>query len=213
MPTKIKLEDGTEVDALTPAEVQAKLNEKEAEVNKVWVDKNTEVQTQLTKLQTEKKDLEAKIAAGGGPQAENFKTLKEAMDKKDADIVALNKKIDDDKVARVNEYRDTVVKKMSGTDKELEKKILLHFNETLRGMPAATQEEITKKLESALKLSVDNMSPSVLAAAMGGGGPGLPQNQGGAVEFSATEKALGAKLGISEEDYKKYGPKLKTIKK
>jgi hypothetical protein len=46
---------------------------------------------------------------------------------------------------------------------------------------------------------------------IGGGGNHNNSGAGGdkSVEFTPREKALGAKFGITEDDYKKYGPKLK----
>ena len=43
------------------------------------------------------------------------------------------------------------------------------------------------------------------AGAGGYSGGGNGNGGGNTVEFTAKEKALGAKLGITQEDYKKYG--------
>lgn len=212
MPKIIKNEDGTEVEVFTPQEVDEKLKAKEAELNSGWETKINETKTALETAMADKKRIEEQMKGGG--QGENFKTLKEALDKKDTEINELRTNMQKSEENRINEFRDTLIKKIVGTDKELEKKILFNFNETLKGVTAKNQEEISAKLQAAVKLSMDNVSPSILQNAMNGaGGPGfIPNSSNGPVEFSQTEKALGAKLGISEEDYKKYGPRLKTKK-
>ncbi len=214
MPTKIKNEDGTETEYLSPEEVSAKLQEKEKEVVGVWEPKVNEAKTQLSTALTEKQQIEEKLKSAGGPQSENFKTLKEALDKKDKEISDLNTKFETISQGSLNEHRDSIVSKFAGKDEDLKKKILHHFDETLKGVQAKSKEEISKKLESAIKLSVENIAPSVLQAAISGaGGPGFQSNSNnGPVEFSATEKGLGARMGITEDDYKKYGPRLKTKK-
>lgn len=214
MPTKIKNEDGSESEVFSAEEVASKLKEKETEVNNGWETKFNETKTALDKAVDDKKKIEDEINKGGGSQGENFKKLKEAMDKKDGEITELRTSIQKSEETRLNDFRDGLLKKVVGNDKELEKKILHHFNETLKSVPAKTQEEISKKFESAMKLSVDSTNVSVLQSAInGGGGPGfIPSPNNGPVEFSATEKALGNKLGITEDDYKKYGPRLKTKK-
>ncbi len=211
---KIKNADGTESEVFTPDEVTAKLAEKEKEINGAWEQKHTEIATKLDSAVADKQKLEADLAKAGqgGAQNENFKTLKEALDKKDTEINALRTEVQTSEANRLNEHRDAIIKSFVGNDKELEKKILLNFNDTLKGVTAKTREEISKKLESAIKLSVENIAPSVLQNAMnGGGGPGFIPNHGnGPVEFTAAEIALGNKFGITDEDRKKYGPKLKT---
>lgn len=209
MPTKIKNDDGTETEVFTQAEIDAKLSE----VTKTFEAKIADQTTILNKSLEEKKALEVKLASAN-PQEANFKILKEALDKKDGEIAAMNKSIQDSEEARVNDYRNEILAKYAQGDKELEKKILHHFNETLKSVPAKTKEEIVEKMKSAAKLSVDPANPGVLSSVLSGaGGPGFVPNSGsGPVEFTAAEKALGAKLGITEEDYKKFGPRLKNKK-
>lgn len=209
---KIKQEDGTEVEVFTAKEVDQKITEAKGTAVKEVETKLTESKNALDAALVEKKKLEDQIAAGGGGQSENFKTLKDALDKKDADIAKLRTDLTGIEEKRLGGTRDQIVAKIAGTNKDLKDKILHHYNETLKSMPASTEEEIGKKIEAAAKLSLDkDTSPDIIQAAIqGAGGPGIPANQNGAVEFTPVEKALGEKLGVSDEDRKKYGPRLKN---
>jgi hypothetical protein len=112
---------------------------------------------------------------------------------------------------------DSEIKIASKGNTEFEKKVRLHLKDTLASLPEETPEQRKVKLDAAVKLSSDNSGsgPSILDGGIGGGGMGGGQGvgEGGTtVEFTAREKALGAKMGISSEDYKKYGARLSKQK-
>lgn len=212
---KVKQSDGTEIEVFTEADVAARVTEAKGATAKEFETKIAESKTAIETALADKKKLEEQIAAnGGGNQSENFKTLKAALDKKDEDIAKLRTDMMGIEEKRLTTARDQIVGKIAGTNKDLKDKILHHYSETLKSMPATNEEEMGKKVEAAAKLSLDkNASPDIIAAAIqGAGGPGLPINAGGSVEFTPMEKGLGNKLGISEEDFKKYGPRLKIKK-
>ena len=194
-------EDGTEeeIEVVTPEELAAEKARLEGE------------------HATEKADLEKKIKdaelAGIKEDHPNFKILKEALSKKDEDIKALGKKLDDDKASRKQEAFESEIKIAVGKNTEFEKKVRLHLKDTLGSLPEETAEQRKVKLEAAVKLSSDNSGagPGMFDGGTGGGGMGSEQGGGegiAGVEFTAREKALGAKMGISAEDYKKYGSRL-----
>ncbi len=215
---KIKNEQGEEVEVFTAEEVGQKVKEVEDKkvveieeikktVSKEFEEKINSTNTTLETLKAEKEELEKKI--GGGGQIDNFKELKSALDKKTESIEKLQNEISDYKTTQREKEINAVISSKTKGDKELEKKVKLHFKETLSAMPEGTDEEMSKKLESALKLASDGDEPNPLDFAGGGGGRGFDASQTGGVEFTGREKALGAKMGISEADYKKYGPKIK----
>lgn len=206
-----------EVDVMTAAEVEAKLAAEKAALEGTHKVAVTERDTTITNLAKEKKDLEDKIAKmeleGVKDDHPNFKILKDALGKKDADIANLKKEIDTDKATRKQEAWDSKIKIATKGNEEFEKKVRLHLKDTLASMPEDTEVQRQAKLESAMKLSSDQSSgPGMFDSGTGGGGHGGGGNGGGTsgVEFTAREKALGAKMGITDADYKKYGPKLKT---
>jgi len=212
---KYKDDDGNEVEALSPAEVEAKLEAEKAalsqEHSKIVGEKDTAIKT----LADEKVALENKIKeaelAGMKEDHPNFKILKEALGKKDDDIKALRSEMDTDKKTRKQESLDSAIKVATRGNDELEKKVKLHLEKTLGAMPDNTAEERAAKIQAALTLSGDYGSAGMFDGGIGGGGMGVGGHSEAPAgpEFTGREKALGAKLGISQEDYKKYGNRIK----
>lgn len=211
---KIKDENGEEIEVLTPTEVDAKLAAEKAALEQGHTTVVKEKDEAINKLATEKSDLESKIAKmeldGVKDDHPNFKILKDALSKKDDDIKALKTEIDNDKATRKQEAMDSAIKVAAKGNDEFEKKVRLHLKETLASLPEETPEQRKVKLDAAVKLSSDSSGDGVgmFDGGIGGGGAGYGGSggEGGSgPEFTAREKALGAKLGISAEDYKKYG--------
>jgi len=169
----------------------------------------------LSSLVSEKKELEDKISKMATENMKedhpNFKVLKDALGKKDEEIKGIKTILDDDKKQRVADEMDSQIKIASRGNTELEKKINFHLEKTVMGLPEGTKAERQTKLEAAFKLAADNSGdgPGIFDGGTSGGGRG-----GGGVssestnEFSSKEKALGAKLGLSDADYKKYGARV-----
>lgn len=206
--------DEEEIEAFTEAEVSEKVKEKEEELSKVMNEKDEEFSKVMNEkdetlktLTKEKDDLAAKV---GGTKEDNpnFKILKEALDKKDKEIEDIKISLEKDKEER---KISGLITKFTRGNEELEEKIRFHLENSVAGMKSDTPENLTKKIDAAIKLSQDFGSEGIFDGGVGGGGKGgdIKGEGNGGVEFTAKEKALGAKLGISEEDYKKYGPKLK----
>jgi hypothetical protein len=202
---KVIKDDGTEeeIEAFTEAEVTEKVKEKEEEFNKV-INEKDETLKNLTK---EKDDLAAKV---GGTKEDNpnFKILKEALDKKDKEIEDIKISLEKDKEER---KISSLITKFTRGNEELEKKIRFHLENTVVGMKSDTPEDLSKKVDAAIKLSQDYGSQGMFDGGIGGGGKGDDIKNGGGtgVEFTPKEIALGNKLGITDEDRKKYGPRLK----
>lgn len=194
-----------EIEVLSVEEVKAK----EDEHLKTVEEKDIAIST----LAKEKADLEAKIAKAelDGVKADhpNFAILKSALQKKDEEIKNIKTELDTDRTTRKQEEMDSAIKILAKGNVELEKKIKLNLEKTLSALPENTKEERQTKLQAALKLSADYSSEGIFDGGIGGGGPGnLNVENQSKVEFTAREKALGAKLGISEDDYKKYSSRL-----
>jgi hypothetical protein len=210
---KYKDEEGNEVEALTPEEVEAKLAAEKAAIEDAHKNVVTEKDTAIETLAKEKAELEEKIrkaeVSGIKEDHPNFKILKDALAKKDEDIKGLKTEIDTDKATRKQEALDTAIKIATKGNVELEKKVKLHMEKTLGAMADSTTEERQAKIQAALTLSGDYGSAGMFDGGIGGGGAGNGGNEDtSGVEFTAREKALGAKLGISQDDYKKYGARL-----
>ncbi len=202
--------EDVEVEVFSQAEIDAKIAEKESEFNTKIAEKDTAIAT----MTTEKADLEKKLAEIK-PDHPNFAALKEALDKKDAAIKSVKDELDQDKQNRVKEAMDTKITAASKGDAEFEKKVRLALTNTLKGLPETTEAERTAKIEAAVKLSTDFSSDQgMFDGGIGGGGRGGDGGGGdNQVEFTPREKSLGSKLGITDEDYKKYGSRLVNKKK
>lgn len=211
---KYKDEEGNEVEALTPEEVEAKLAAEKAALEDGHKNVLTEKDGEIAKLAAEKADLVEKLKKMGNDGVKedhpNFKTLKDALDKKDEDIKNLKTEIDLDKETRRKESLDAAIKVATRGNTELEKKVRLHMETTLAAMKDSTPEEKQAKIQAALTLSGDSGEMGIFDGGIGGGGSGGDKGGDGdsGVQFTAREKALGAKLGISADDYRKYGPRL-----
>lgn len=157
-------------------------------------------------LDTSKKELE-----GLTDKDYNFKILRDkvtGLETKLTDsqkaIEDANKKALEGMQAPLNEAKDTVVASLSGTDEELKKKILFHFDrikdETL------TVEQMKKKVRDAYllatEMSVDNSGQVISSAGAGIHIPLTPKK-----EMTPELKGLASKLGITDEDIKKYDNK------
>lgn len=223
MKIKQKNPDGVEeeIEVFTPDEVNNKVKETEDKIKGEYDNKITEKDTAFQTLEKEKKELEDKMSKasldGIKDDHPNFKILKDALDKKDKDIGDLKSAIDQDKKDRQTELLASKIKVIAKGDAELEKKINLHLATTLVGMKDDTDEARNSKLSAALKLSLDHSQdgPGMFDYGVGGagGGDGFKGGSGGdGNDFTARERALGAKLGITEADYKKYASRVsKTI--
>lgn len=217
MKTTIKKDDGTEeeVEVMTQEEVSAKIAAEKAALEESHKKQIEEVSGKIGTYEQEKKDLQKKIddmvASGMNADNPSFKVLKEAMDKKDRDLQELKTTIDAEKSQRIKEEMEAKIKIASKGNDELEKKIKYHLEKTLPGLPENTLEDRKTKLDAAIKLASDVSSDGPGMFDMGTGAGGFSQfgnNNGSGVEFTAKERALGAKLGLTEADYKKYGPRV-----
>lgn len=210
-----KDEDGNEVEALTPAEVEAKLEAEKTALSQEHSKVVEEKDTAIKALADEKVALENKIKeaelAGMKEDHPNFKILKEALGKKDDDIKALRTEMDSEKKTRKQESFDGAIKVATRGNDELEKKVKFHLEKTLGAMPDNTADERTAKIQAALTLSGDFGSAGMFDGGINasGPGPGGPSDAPAGPEFTSREKALGAKMGITADDYKKYGNRIK----
>ena len=199
-----------EVEAFTQAEVDAKLQESQAAFDTQLEEKTTA----MTALETAKADLEAKIEDTKEDHP-NFASLKEALKEKGEALKTLQDEVTGDKKQRQDDAMGSKIKATAKGNEDVENKIKLHLSSTLASMPETTDAERQTKFDAAVKLSAEYSSddPTILDSVMhDGGGAGSGDGGGdggtGGVVFTANEKSLGSKLGITPEDYKKYGPKL-----
>ena len=200
-----------EIEVSSQEEMDAKVKETEDKLKAEYETKAQEAADSIFKLSEEKKALEDKI---GGVKEDhpNFKALKEALDKKDTDIKTLREDLDGDRKLRKDTFASGVIASAARGNKDLQDKIEFHLKNTVSSMKDGTEDEQKAKIHAAIKLAADTSSEMSLmdGGMQGSGGRGMGGSafSSDRVEFSASEKSLGAKLGITAEDYKKYGSRV-----
>lgn len=205
MPTNVKLEDGTEVEALTPEEVEAVKIEAIEQYKIENPDKSGDIVLLQEELTQAKEELEK-----AGKKDQNFVALREAKDKAERKLEAYTKETDG-KITKVKmevleavmqDHKSDMLKALSGGDAEIEKKIEYHYKRL--GDVATTKEEITNKLKDAYVLATKQEAPdAVNMSVFSSGGVGRLKINSASPTFSSEEKELGAKFGLKEEDFKK----------
>lgn len=193
MSTKIKQEDGTEVEMFSAQELEVQRNSAVDVVKAEAAATLSAKEAELTRL----KDKEM-----------NFGRVKEGEEAKAKEIEKLQGEISSLKNVVVGNFKNDLLKKYAGSDIELAKTIekeYLSFNGE-----AVTNDEITARMEKAAKIAGVQEPTSFAQNAFGSMGSRGVGSLGQEPQPIAKEvKEVGAKMGISEEDYKKYGNKVK----
>jgi len=156
-----------------------------------------------TQLETTKKELE-----GLSDKDHNFNQLREkvtGLETKLSDsqkaIDEANKKAIEGMNAPLNEAKDKTVASLSAGDEELKKKIQFHFDRI--NDQTLTVEQMSKKVRDAYLLATEktiDLSANIISSA--GAGFHIPSSP--KKEMSSDLKGLAGKLGITDEDIKKY---------
>lgn len=200
--------DGNEVEALT-AEEQEQLKSSVIEEFKKSNPDIVNVDSIKEKLSLAEKELRD-LKTGNEDKSRNIDGQKKTIEQKEREIEELKTQM----ATSMKEVKDYVVgktvgeliKKVSGGDVELGKKIKHHFDSTLSAMKAETDEELAEKITAALKLSSDkvvdtsNFSSIASSSDVSGGKSDTTKPSQGLIE-------IGKKFGINEEDWKKFGGK------
>lgn len=186
-------ENGNPVEAFTQAELDAKVGE-------VTKAKDAEVAALTEKV----KGFEAKD--------QSFATLKAELDKKDAEIKALNDKFENDKTASFNEKKTAILKNLTAGDADFQKKIeaeMANFN-----IPTGDTTALETAAAKAYQIITNQEAPKgfdAFGAAFGSRGNAKPDTGTGMKVETLTpeQKAFQSKMGISTDDVTKFGDKVK----
>lgn len=208
MPYKMKMSDGKEIDVMTMEEHNTALSAKETavrgEVSKTIGEKEGELaktKAELAKLS--EKDL-------------NFTALKEKADKAEADLTKLKGDQATAETKRIEDMRIAVINRLSGGNKILATKIAEKYS--LVALPETTEAEILERAKNAFYIAAPSDAPKAIDSfmAMSGGRGAAPAG----IEISNEPPAetpeqmtVRRKMGISDEDYKKYGAKAAALNK
>lgn len=192
--------EGNEVEAFTPEELEAQKQAAIAEAQK----NNPE----LTKLQAELADKNKELEGFKNKDLNfsNLKEVKEAAEKRAAELEA---KINEVQNGTVNSMKNEIFDQLSNGDKDLKAKIEAEFN-TFRGEPK-TKEEIIAQAQKALAIVKPPVVPGAFDAfnAANGGRNKVVNNPGQKFEPTPELQNIGSKMGVSKEDWEKFGGQVK----
>lgn len=214
-------ENGKEYEgALTPEEVDTKIKEATSAANQTY-------ETEKTKL-----NEAVKVAEDAAKKAT---AALEAVDNKDVNYAELRKKAEDaearaksaeearDEIVKKAvegvantfsvKYRDDMLEKLSQGNTDLKNKLLVHYETTLKNMPASNDSEIAARIEAAYRLSVDVPKPSLINSIFnnraGNGNSNGGSGSGSGTEVDPDVLKWGGLFGLSKDDIVKYTAKAK----
>jgi Skp family chaperone for outer membrane proteins len=177
--------DGNEITAFSQEELEA--------------EKQAAIAAEKAKVQA---DLDE--AAKLKDKDHNFETLKSSLTQKEQEIETLKKTTKESEDLRVSEIKKDVLKAFAGEDAELMTKLDEEMK-TFRGEPK-TKDEMIALAQKAMAI----VKPEVRLGAFdsfstGGGRAPSAGGSGAGKDVTPEVKVLGSKLGLSEDDLKKYG--------
>lgn len=200
-------QNGEQVEVFTQEELDKKVNEK---IEEYKLDNPTEEDIKKLQEELEKKNSELKKYED---KEYNFSELRKTKEKEEVarkileeEKKALEAKIDE----KINGVKEDIVKEkiservknFSNGDEELEKKILYHYNRIKD--EATNDKEINKKLVDAFILATKRDDNDVVSGTISSfGSPVITKRQKN--EIKPELKPVAEKLGITDEDIKKYG--------
>ena len=219
-------ENGVEVEGLlTQADLDAKLEEERTAFSTQQQAAQEAANERIISLEAEKVAAQNAVnaaasaaAAGGGSgdKEENLAALREKLEATTAALAEQKTSSETRYKAEETERVSAAIKAVAGDDVDLAAKIKHNYESMLSGVKAETSEQITQKVLSAARLSIDPVeSPNALDIARAGGSRGAAPviNQGAAKPFSPAAVAVGQSLGISDADRAKYGNDPRLAKK
>ena len=204
MTIKVKLESGEEIDTFTQEELEAK----QAEALESYKSENPDKTEELTALQEELRVANDKLGKVDDKNV-NFVALRKAKEDAEKKVDEILKGVDG-KIEQVKkevlegvmqDHKQDTLKSLSGGDAELEKKIEFHYKRL--GDVASTKQEISKKLNDAWVLATAKESDGMTANIYGSGNVGRVNINNTSPKFSAEEKELGSKFGLTDKDFGK----------
>ena len=201
-------EDGTKIEAYTEDEVNERIEEVKTQISEEASQKVEELQTSLedtkAKLEQATKDL---IEFSGTDKGKNVAALRKSKEELGKKVEELEGKITSEintlKQVLDGKELDRNIQTLSEGDEELGKKIKYFYDQNIK--PEDTDEVKRSKLGDAYKLASGGKKSNVLDSVIGSGGAGKGSGSGGSDNFSPDLVALGNKLGLSADDFKKYG--------
>jgi molybdopterin converting factor small subunit len=200
--------DGVDIEVFTADEIEA---QKQEAIEQYKLE-NPDKEGELAELQEKLKETEEKLAKADD-KATNIGALRKAREDAEKKLTDFDAKLEEKINAVKREVIEGVnkdffvdnIKALAGGDEELQKKIELEYNTTLKGVIPSSKAEISEKLNKAYILAggtkdFDAMTSSVISS----GGVGRLNIKSNNQKLTPEEQAMGANFGLSADDLKKY---------
>lgn len=195
---KLTNEEGEEIEALSKEEHEAEIKTKEEEFGK----KEKELNEQLGKYKDKDFNFKALREAKKEDREKLLEKLSDTERKLYEEQESNKKELDDLKSGLIQENKDTAIDALCGDDEELKKKVLANFDDL--NIEAKTKGEMIVKVQKAYNMSVDVLERNpVLGVSRSTSEGDIKKKEKG--ELTPELKEMGKKLGLSDEDQKKYG--------
>ena len=215
-------ENGNEVKGLlTEAEVQEKLQTETKAAMEEAANAKAQAQAAADKTKTDMDALQAQIdaakaapAGGDGQQSQgdkdqNLSALRQKLEETQSQFQTEREQMMNRLNAIEGDKVEQAIAAVAAGNPDLAEKIRHNYNKTLSGVQAVTAEEISLKVQNAVKLSVNaaNAAPNPMDLVQPGAASpmGKPASAQSKVEFNEAEKQVGQQMGISDADREKYG--------
>lgn len=198
--------EGNPVEALTPEEVEAKLDETRREVEERKDEEISQIQSEfdetVSSLEQQIKEKEDEMEKFSKKDY-NFKKLRDSKEDLEKRLTEERSKVDE----KINAIKGTLsdqqttqkIKEAVGGDEELVKQTKYWLDQ----FKPVEGEKIEERIQAAVKLATGGKGVlSGQAISSGGGSIPTPQNTEGKISPEAVEVAN--KMGISNDDLKKH---------
>lgn len=204
--------DGKDIEVFTAEEVKAQQEQALEDYKKEHPDKSVELAAAETARTDAEKKLADALAAGGDTKDENIRALRTAVQTantaaEDAKKTALAAVAAAQNIP-TQEYKSTLLETVTRSDKTLGEKVDIAYK-ALQGMPEGSKQEVRARMEAALRIASDTITPNIFdggTTSMGNRGVGGMAQNG--IDENDNSKAIRSVLGITDEQAKKYSPQV-----
>lgn len=200
-------ENGNEIEAYTPDEVQAKLEEiREETLEAANITRDEEVSDLTAQLQAKEKELE-EFKSKTSNMSGNLSGQRQVIEAKEKEAEELKKRLAD--VEAMSGHAINLIKEKTlqeriaaiAPDEEVAKKVK-HYYSQFTGEPK-DEKEIDERIKNAYVLATNGMSQSVInSAVMSSSSSMAIPNSITSEKMTAEQLDLARKLGITDEDLK-----------
>jgi DNA repair exonuclease SbcCD ATPase subunit len=203
MPEQLTRDDGSTVQVYTAEEVEAAKTEAASAAEAAAAPVKAELETAKAELSAAQEKL-----SKANDKDLNFGALRQAKEELENKVKTLETQVPDMiRTAQVQAYVEEATERLAQGDKDLAAKIKIQF-ERLKSA-SDTKEEAAKKLRDAYTLAQagEPTGPDPLMSIISSAGAGpqsSPRSDTSSKPLNEIQKAVASKLGITDEDVKKY---------